>query len=56
MISKQITRLGEHTSMKAWAFASDATRSISSCDGSISVPSNPYIMFRFTDLAKRVGS
>mmetsp|Transcript_32112 Transcript_32112/g.45659 ORF Transcript_32112/g.45659 Transcript_32112/m.45659 type:complete len:126 (+) Transcript_32112:224-601(+) len=43
-------------SMKPSAFASLAASIISSCDGSSSEPSKPYIMFRFTDRAKSVGS
>lgn len=44
------------TSIKEAALASLAASSMSSSDGSRSVPSNPYIMFFFTDLPNRVGS
>mmetsp|Transcript_25540 Transcript_25540/g.59857 ORF Transcript_25540/g.59857 Transcript_25540/m.59857 type:complete len:105 (-) Transcript_25540:262-576(-) len=42
--------------IKSSQFESFATLSISSCDGSLSVPSKPNIMLRLMDRANRVGS
>ena len=42
--------------MNASALASFATLSISSIDGSMSVPSKPYMIFRFRERANNVGS
>jgi len=42
--------------IKSSQFDSRATLSISSCDGSLSVPSRPYMIFRLMERAKRVGS
>ena len=42
--------------MNASALASFATLSISSIDGCMSVPSKPYMIFRFRERANNVGS